>query len=286
MTLITILITLVVQRFANIANWFKASWFEVYMGWLKPVLVKCNPWLAIAAVILPVFALLGILQYLLSLRLFGIFCLLLTTAVLLLCMDARNLKNQLSKYLDHAEKQETEAAFSAAAEFAGNTNDAPPSSLPALNRYMTKLILTKSYATIFAILFWFAIFGIYGASGYLIIMLLRRVAVKVDGSFGDIAYHATLAQNILDWAPVRALGMSYALAGYFMQTSNYVVKNIKLGLQDNLKFAAEAGLAALGAKPEDTSSNLQENYAALALIDRTLIVWIMVIALVTLGMLL
>lgn len=300
MVLITILIVLVVQRFANIANWFKTEWFETYLGWLRPALAKSPPWLALAVVLLPVFVVLGILDLLLSLHLFGLFYLVLATAVLLLCMDARNLKNQLTAYFGHAEKKDIEAASNAVASFLNDTNattnattptttmpQSLPQTFPELYRSVTKSILTKSYTQVFALLFWFAVLGVYGASGYAILTLLRRTAVKVDGSFGDIARNAEITQNIMDWLPVRVIGVCYALVGHFVHAFKCVLKNLKLGLQDNQKFTVESGLTSLGANIEDTSTaSLEENSNALALIDRALIAWIIVVALVTLGMLL
>jgi|GEM_PF-1121410 len=291
MTLITILIALVVQRFGNMADWFKPAWFETYVGWLRPALVKCNQWSAIAVIVLPVFTILGIFHYLLSPRLFGLFYLVLASFVLLLCLDARNLKNQLNKYFEHAEKEETEAALNAIADL----TDEP---LPTINtstgisRCATRLILEKSYVQIFSVLFWFGtlgIFGIYGVAGYTTISLLRRLATKIDGSFGDIANAAASIKDILDWLPVRVLGFSYALVGQFMNGFSYCSKNFKLGLSDNMKFTVESGLTALGVNITDVAeseANLQENYATLALIDRALAAWIIAMALITFGMLL
>lgn len=287
MLLITILVVLVVQRFANMAGWLKASWFEVYVGWLRLLLTKCNKWLAIVVVILPVFVILGVLHNLLSSRLFGLFYLVLAAVVLLLCMDARNLKVQLAKYLDHAASQNTEAAANDIKEVIASISDEPvPQSLPELNRFVTKLIFIQNYTQIFSVLFWFVLFGIYGASGYAVIALLRRTAVKVDGSFGEIASSCHTIQNILDWVPVRVLGLSYALVGQFTQTFGYIMRNLKMGLKDSLIFSVGTGLSSLGSNLEETTSTLQENYAALSLIDRAMIVWIMIIALITLGMLL
>jgi AmpE protein len=284
MTLITILIALVIQRFANLAGWLRKSWFETYLGWLRPILIKCDKWSALAIVLAPILVLLGILHFLFTLRLFGLLYLLLSCAILLLCMDARNLKIQLSKYFEHAEKQEAGDAFNAAAEFAGTQH--LPHSLPELYRAMTRLILEKSFTQMFTILFWFGIFGIYGAAGYTAIVLLRHTAVKVDGSFGDLANVAAMAQDALEWAPARVLGVSYALIGQFIAGFSYCARNIKLKLQENTRFAVESGLVNLSFDITENASNLQENYAALALVERALIVWLVAIALVTLGMLL
>jgi len=283
MILISILIALVVQRFANMAGWLRSSWFEIYLGWLRPILAKSNKWVAIAIVILPVFVILGILHFFLMWRLFGLFFLFLSCAVLLLCMDARNIKNQLDKYFEFAEKKDSEGAVNVVAEL---TTEPLPHNLGELNRVVTKHIFIKNYTNIFSVLFWVCVLNIYGAAGYTIVVLLRRLAIKVDGSFGDIASAAGSIQDILDWVPVRFLGLTYALVGHFSQCFSFFVKHLKTGLHNNMKIVVESGLSALGANIDENASTLEENKAALDLIDRTLIVWIVIVALVTLGMLL
>ena len=117
MALIVILLCLAVQRFADLGGWFNNLWFETYLGWFKPLIHKCNRWVAILLVILPVFIIIIILHILLLWRLFDLFYLIFASIVLLLCMDARNMKNQLSVYFDHAEKQELDAAKASLSEF-------------------------------------------------------------------------------------------------------------------------------------------------------------------------
>ena len=282
MVLISVLIALVVQRFANMAGWLQSAWFETYLGWLRTVLAKSNKWVAIIIILLPVFFVLSILHSLLMWHMFGLFYLVLSCVVLLFCMDARNTKNQLQKYFEFAEKQDVAGAVSVVAEL---TPETLPQNLPELDRVVTKLIFNKNYVNIFSVLFWFALLNIYGAAGYTILVLLRRVALKVDGSFGDIAAAAGKLQDILDWAPTRFLALTYALVGNFSHGFSYFMKHIKTGVKDNANIAVESGLIALGLKVEDNTGTWAENKTALDLVDRTLIVWLVVIALVTLGML-
>lgn len=282
MALIIILITLIVQRFANMAGWLKPAWFELYLSRLKPFFAKTNKWLALLIIIAPIFLVLAILDVLLTWRLFGLFYLVLGTIVLLLCMDARSLKLRLSTYFDAVAKQDISGAKTALAAF---TSQSLPDNLAALNRKATKIIFAESYIHIFSFIFWFAIFGIYGATVYLVTMLLRQIGTKGDSSLKEITATAIFVQDILDWVPVRLLGFSYALVGHFSTGFSYCVANLKLGLKDNLKFAAESGLASLGVNVDDQNGSMQENEAAIALVDRALIVWVIAIALITLGML-
>jgi AmpE protein len=282
MALIIILITLVVQRFASMAGWFKPAWFELYLSWIKPFIAKTNKWLALLIIIAPIFLVLAILDILLTWRLFGLFYLVLGTIILLLCMDARSLKLRLNTYFEAVTKQDVSGAKTALAAF---TSQPLPDNLAALNRRATKIIFAESYIHIFSFIFWFAIFGIYGATAYVVTMFLRQIGTKGDSSLKEITAAATFIQDVFDWVPVRLLGFSYALVGHFSTGFSYCMSNLKLGLKDNLKFATESGLASLGANVDDQNGSTQENEAAIALVDRALIIWLMAIALITLGML-
>lgn len=66
---------------------------------------------------------------------------------------------------------------------------------------------------------------------------------------------------------------------------SYFLDHLKTGVVDNTKIIIESGLCALGLHAEDKTGSLAENRAALDMIDRSLIVWIVAVALVTLGML-
>lgn len=291
MTFITILICLALQRFVNLGG-IENKWFKLYLDKLQPIIHKFNKWIIILLIILPVFVVLGLLHILLLWRLFGLFYLILASIVLFVSMDARDLRHLLIEYFANYEKNN----FTAAAESVNNFIDQPaPTNPQELARVVTKTILYKSCEKIFVVLFWFIILGIYGAAGYCLIDLIRKTASEIDQKsphkkgldYAELSTLAVKIQNILDWLPTRILGFSYALAGNFMSGFTYCIKHLQTSYTENPKVAVESGLTALDIDLEDNSkASINENHAALELIDRTLIIWIVAFALISLGMLL
>lgn len=280
MTLIAILFCFALQRFANVGNWMQPTWFESYLKRLQPWLIKVNELVGISIILIPIFILLAILHLLLNWRFFGFFDLIFIVMILLFCVDARDLKQKLANYFSSLEKQNQADAVNAAALFVGSPILYEANELP---RAVTKAIFVKVFTDIFSVLFWFIIFGTYGAVGYVSLVLTSKFAPKIDLNFTNLARVAEQMIEILDWIPVRLLGFTYALVGHFTKGCSYCVKNFWLNPKDNASFIVNSGFAALDLTTEATQSNEKENYVAIDLINRALIVWIIAIAIFSLG---
>lgn len=279
MTLIAILICLVLQRFANIGGEFKSRWFEFYLKALNPWITKLNEWLALLFILAPVLLFLAILNIFFAWRSFGLFNLILAIIVLFFCVDTRDLKKQLTGYFNELEKGDTQAAAAAVAAIVG---DISFDFAEELNRTVTKAVLINSFERIFSRLFWFMIAGMYGVAIYFLIALLS----KNSSHYSNIAKLAAKIRGVLDWIPSRLFGISSALVGSFNQGFDCCKKYLWLGLSDVRRFVIEAGIAALGIDLSSAETTPRENYAALDLIDRVLIVWVIALSFVLLGSLL
>jgi adenosylcobinamide-phosphate synthase len=282
MMLIAILFCLTIQRFANIGGWFPTSWFEFYLKNLHPWTSKLNEWVAISLIIAPVLLLLVFLHFICTWRLFVSFNLILATAVLFFCIDARDFKKKLNCYFNNLEKGDTQASASAVINLIG---DASSNTTAELNRAVTKAILLNSFEQLFTGLFWFIIAGIYGASVYFLIALINQNAIKVDSSYGELAKLAAKIQNVLAWIPSRLVGLSYSLVGNFNKGFSYCHKSLWSGSTEVRKFIVDAGLAALDVDPIVAKATPKENYDALDLINRVLTLWLVALTLVLLGIL-
>ncbi|CAL7963400.1 AmpE protein [Gammaproteobacteria bacterium] len=282
MMLIAILFCLTLQRFADIGGWFQASWFELYLKNLHPWASKLNEWVAILLIIAPVLLLLALLHFIFTWRLFGLFNLILATVVLFFCIDARDFKNKLTDYFNNLEKGDIQASASAVTSLIG---DVSSNTTAELNRAVTKAILLNSFEQLFTGLFWFIIAGIYGLSVYFLIVLLGKNAVKIDSSYVELAKLAARIQDVLDWIPSRLVGFSYSLVGNFNKGFGYCHKNLWSGLTETRKFAVDAGIATLDLDLDVAKATPKENYDALDLINRALIIWLVALTLVLLGVL-
>ena len=284
MMLIAILLFLTLQRFINVGGCFQASWFESYLKLLNPWLGKLNEWIALLLVVVPVVSILALLHFLFAWRLFGLFNLILATVILFVCIDARDFKNKLTEYFDNLEKGDATAAENSVSHLIG---DSSVGNVAELNRTVTKTILLDSFDHLFARLFWFMVFGIYGLVVYFLISLLRKSAAKVDSTnCMELAKLAGKIQDVLDWVPSRLVGISYALVGNFNKGFGYCHKYLWSGLDGVKNFVVDSGIATLDVDPDVAKATPKENYAALDLVNRTLIVWLVALSFILIGVLL
>jgi len=282
MNFIAILVCIVLQRFLNFDNSFNEKWFNKYLHWLNFLIEKKNNWIALAIIIIPVFVILDIAQLFLANRLFGLFYLILSCAILFFCIDARDFRRQLTQYFETQEKHDESAAKKIAAKYSAIDNTY---SIQEVNRAVTKAILLKSFEKLFSGLFWFAIFGIYGVTFYFALSLLgKKVEVKQEHTLQELTKLALQIHQIADWLPARILGLTFAIGGQIKKGFSYCVHNFKNNYKYNDKFVIESGLIALDAKIQD-AAKLQdkENQNALNLVDRALIIWIIFIGLISLA---
>lgn len=124
-------------------------------------------------------------------------------------------------------------------------------------------LLPQANQRIFAVLFWFALLGPVAA------VIYRMVALATQANVSK----TTEVLGILDWLPVRFFSLAFALVGNFVKTFSYWLDHVVTGYTYNRELLENCGRLAQG---------IEEN-APFGLIDRTLIVFIVVVAVFTLG---
>ena len=78
-------------------------------------------------------------------------------------------------------------------------------------------------------------------------------------------------RELLDWLPIRLLGLWYALIGNFGPTFSYWLNNVISGVEKNHDIALHSGLLSIDADDiPATHADINENDAALQLTDRAL----------------
>lgn len=135
--------------------------------------------------------------------------------------------------------------------------------------------------SLFAVIVWMALFGPLAA---LIYRLVERSA-HIHASYPALGKSAQHVRALLDWLPVRVFSMLFALAGDFVKTSQFCLDYLFRDLSFNRELIEKSGRIALGLN--ETAKFTDENYdAALKLIDRGLILFLIIVFAVTLGVLL
>ena len=113
-------------------------------------------------------------------------------------------------------------------------------------------------------MFWYFLFGPGGLIIYVVVSALHA-QLKEQKYF-------ILVQGILDWVPIRLVGLSFALAGHFGAVFKEVMKFLFQRVSDNQNQVVIFGELALSTDATATS-----------LIKRTLIIWVVVMGLISLG---
>ncbi|MEW5757795.1 MAG: regulatory signaling modulator protein AmpE [Pseudomonadota bacterium] len=278
MNLIIILISIAIDKFSrDIQNLRRFEWFRRYQRQCLAMLPQ--DWSGTLRLVL-LLALPLILLELILAALPGLFDFLLAVAVLVLCLGPRDLTEQVQEYLDACEREDQEAAARHAAELCGT----PTAEGPAQISQVIDRILIEINERYLAVIFWFVVLGPFGALLYRLTALARRApdAAEFDTALLEAArgLHAILA-----WLPARICALSYALAGSMTDA----LHNWREYDTEHARYFADRStglliMAGRGALSVDTVYTLDTDTVAqtLELGNRALLIWIILIALLTL----
>ena len=142
-------------------------------------------------------------------------------------------------------------------------------------------IFWQANESLFAVIFWMSLFGPIAA-------LLYRVVERsahIHASYPALGKAAQQIRALLDWLPIRLFSILSALAGNFVQTSQFCLDSLLKDVAFNRELIEKSGRIALGL--QDTAQLTADDYSlALKLIDRDLILFLIIVFAVTLGVLL
>ena len=291
MTLTIILICLIAERFLLEHTHLRNNrWFFRYSQW--HLLQNLPDWmrqgvLGIVLLLLPPLLGVAILQQLFAETLFGLLGVGFSIAILLYALGPQDLDSQISRYVaavDHEDDADTRDVALAILE------DEPPTSEPARSQAVAEAALQQANRRIIAVLFWFILLGPLGA-------MLYRLATWLpnsDQAAQDIDYHLNAKQLIviLDWIPARITAFCYAIAGSF-EDALYGWRSYQESRYSEFSDSNTGTLICTGSGAMRLTTLLDEAYAgthlytylpkaAMALIWRTLIVFLVLLALLTL----
>lgn len=270
MGFIIILMALVLERFfdwGHLRNW---KWFDQYDRLLNASTARFAPSLRLAARIIPVVLVVGLVEYLLAGWLYGFVRFLFNLAILLYCFGPANLWVQLFDCLQamqQGEAQVIETRVKTAFPYLSTANS------QTLHQGFLKAIFMEGHQRIFAVLFWFALLGPIGA------MLYRSLALSSKRATTDMAAVSLGALGLMEWLSSRLLGILFALGGHFVKVFSQWQKYAFQGFSINATLIAETGMAALDAPAnQPLPENGEMEKAAIQLFDRALIIMLVISA--------
>lgn len=297
MTFISILAALIAERFLlSLERHRQLGWYASYVSWmdgvLSPFRITDGP-LGVVLVLGPLLLLLGLVQNALDNLLFGIPGFILGTLVLLFCLGPKDLKTQVEEFMDASYDNDWLGARETAAQL---IDEGLPQEPTELTRRFSETVLSQANNSVFAVLFWFVVLGPVGAALYRLSSRLRQHAI-IDESSSSFANSARRLMQVLDWAPIQLTAGGYALCGSLDGALNgwkryYEHWDHKLSDADPAILVYTGNGALLhhehNATAEDPyypqDADPEWARSAMNLVGRTLVLWVSLLALVTVSM--
>jgi len=277
MALISIIIGLLFDRaFRHLHDLRDLSWFEYYTNAVTRFIKTSNGVIQIIAVLLIPILIIATIQYLLSDLLLGLLSLLFGILVFAYCLGPACLSSDIEYYLDARRLGDDDEAL----HYAGMLTERAASIAPdQQTNDVTRAIFHVANERIFAVIFWFVIIGPVGA----ILYRLTTNLSKQDGLGDSLAAVAILFQAVLTWVPARMLAVGYALTGHFdgaLQAYRNRPYEPDLALE-NYDVLVNTGMGAL--RDHEATDEISSIISARNLVMRSILIWIAVLALLTLG---
>lgn len=294
MTLIAILLVLAIERFVGAVDHLRGyGWYRTWWTWLEKQLSRQKMWqgpLAVVIVILPPLILLALISIGLH-SISPVFDFVLACVVLIYCLGPVDMGHQISRYTEALQAGDEAAAEEVRQGF---VKDRWQDEGELGNTLCSQLEQTNS--RLFAVLFWFAVLGALGALLYRLTAELHKHYEDVHGGFADAVRDL---YNLLNWPTTRLSALGFALAGNLVDALDGWRRAEARSLDVNEKVLIESGLGALqfrqiyGSESDDNemsssgTPNVEDTVswveATRSLENRTLIVWLSVLAIMTIA---
>ena len=276
MALISIILGLFLDRtFRHLHDLRDMTWFEFYVQAIQRLTGKRLPPLQFIIILaLPVSLLLSV-QILLHDFLFNLPGFIFGIIIFIYCLGPACLSTDIEAYIHARTLGDEDEAL----HYAGTITDSAASTSPDQQTSdVTRAILYIANERIFATIFWFVILGPFGAMLY---RLISELSKQID--FDELAEFSEFIHAIMAWVPARMLAAGYALTGnfdgaYHAYKDRAYTSNIS---HSNNEVLVSTGLGAM--QNLEAGNELACIYAAQALVMRSVIVWISILAVLTLG---
>jgi AmpE protein len=285
MNLIALIIGLLLERLATRLlhlrglRWLD-DWFERGAKWIRSGPEAAGPVIGLAVMLLPVVPVAWV-AWTFRDMLSGLAYLAFAIVVLFLSLGPQDLLVQLKDWLDARERGDEQRADEIAQAIRASDLRPPPH--PTVWA-LESAIFVQANHRLFAVIFWFMLLGPAGAWAYRVSDLFRR-HVRSTGTGGRATRVVETLFGLVAWMPARLLALSYAVAGSFddaFEDWHAYYQRTSAGffsVSENILSAAGIGAIRRRCPEGDPVSAVR---SARDLLRRTLLVWITVIAGLTL----
>jgi AmpE protein len=259
MNFIIILIAMLTRRYVDLGRSVKRyAWVQKYAEFCQQILAAIHvPYVIIIVLLLPILLIIAFLQHALAHDIFYLLYFVLSIFILWYCLWPISLQEQFSQKV---------------------TENMTTDNLHELSRQL----LYQANNQIFAVLFWFIVLGPWGCLMYRLVSQLTYLNMPSKTSSQRLAENGQVILNILDWIPARLTGFCYVLVGDFSKGFSAWLHYFNSGLHANQDLLVATGYNALHID-EVGPSDVEAVRKILRLIERSIIVWLGVLLIFTLG---
>lgn len=286
MSFLVIILSLLVDRFlGSLQDMRRWDWVPAWADWLAARIGErdwwAGPWgllttlgsllLAFGLVFQGLSATSGLLGFLFALL------------ILVFCLGPRSLDDDVEGLLEARARGDNEAAGHFAQRIHGGREEEGDEGIGAA----IDGVLVQAHERLFGVIFWFAILGPLGALLYRMAVVLGRIESEVvDGDAGGAAAVAPVARRlhaILAWPVARLTALSYGLSGSLIDAMGRLTPRLTNIGGDHERLLADVGRGALRLE-EEAGEGSDDEWVREAhdLVRRTLVIWLVVLALLTL----
>jgi len=245
-----------------------------YRAWERSVAgFGFMPWVSLTLAVAAPSLLAGWLLDAIDSILFGVFWLGAAVILLLYSFGWLDYHTALERYVDHCDRGDMEGAWLASRDpLALDGLQPQPETPEQMHDTVWGALLFEGYQRWFPVVFWFVLLGPAGALAY------RLVALASEGELRDTAVKL---RHAADFLPVRAVAVTFALAGDFVrcrQDLQAALADTELSARDALSRVARGAIGAVDA--DAASVPAWEMRETSALLKRSAGAWLVAISLV------
>jgi len=276
MALISIIIGLFLDRnFRQLHDLRDMAWFEFYTQKILRFTGRLLPPVQFILILVIPLTVMLFIQILLNDFLFNLPGFVFGILVFIYCLGPTCLSTEVEAYIHARTVGDEDEALHYAGSITGESASISPDQQIS---DVTRAILYVANERIFATIFWFVILGPFGAISY---RLVSQLSKHIES--GELAAFSEFVHALMAWIPARMLAAGYALTGNFdgaYHTYRDRAHTYDIS-QSNYEVLVATGLGAM--RTLEMEDEIASIHAAQALVMRAVIVWIGILAVMTLG---
>lgn len=288
MSFLAILISLLAERFLGaMEDLRRYEGFHAFARWVRQRLPETGPWdgaLGVVLVLALPVAAVALIDSLLA-HLLVLLALVFGIVVLLYSLGPHDLEAEVEACADALDRGDDESARWYARDLIG---EEPPEEPGDFSRAVVESTLVETNERLFGILFWFVLLGPTGAILYRLTLLLKDATGREMTGFAEAVDRL---HHILAWPAVRLCALGYALSGSFVGGIEHWRDRVTRWSDPNDEILVTVGMGSLhlpGTADSASEAEPEREGAApirdaLALVRRAVLIWLTVLALMTLA---